>query len=196
MKWQADWAQLRQKTCLSGHYDFGFWPLLEQGLKTKVEPVFITMLRDPLERALSLYHWYGHEEQRYQAEVSKMTFEQFARDTRPDWTFLDNDAVRRIAGVRRGAKGGCIDAVDLERAISNLSYFPMVGLTERFDESVGRWAKLLGWESAEYDTERVQGDRLRAHQLDKGTIEAVYHRQRYDNILYHYVKARYWEGQV
>lgn len=192
MRWREEWTELRDKTCLSGHYDFGFWPLLQAHTRTRIEPTFITMLRDPVDRILSLYHWFGHEQQRYQKDVAAMGFGEFAMCERPDWPFLDNDMVRRIAGIRRGVRHYQVDETDLGKAIDNLRRFPCVGLTERFDESIARWAALLGWQSEDYEYKRAQPDRLRAVDLEPSLIDEVRNRQRYDQALYTYVLERDW----
>lgn len=198
--WQAEWGEaetLRRMACISGHYYFGFWRALNAELSDEMcieRPVFLTFVREPVDRLLSLYHYWRENENRYQAQLLAMSFEEFAlSDGSPSgeaWEFLDNDMVRRIAGVE--GVGHTVVEADYRRALEHLRCFPGVGVTERFDETVARWAERFSWSSTAYEHRLTQPERLRREELPAALIAEIESRQRYDSALYEYVLARDW----
>lgn len=192
-EWRRRWGELSQYECLSGRFDFSFWPAIQAELAPDEHPLFLTFLRDPVERVLSLYHWYGHEpNQRFLEQVQSMTVEQFAFTTGDDWLFLDNDATRRIAGVDWAHPNRPVNEEDLQRAKENLRWFAPIGLTERYDESIRRLAGLLEWGSTHYWLTRSQPERVQRKDLEPGLADRIRDRQHFDQALYEYALARDW----
>lgn len=99
---------------------------------------YVTMLRHPVERIMSLYHFEKLVEAKFgEHQGIKMpvetTLELFVES--PPFKDVDNGQTRRIAGLWPEV-GGCTRAM-LERAKHNLrKHFAVVGLTERFDETL------------------------------------------------------------
>lgn len=198
-KWLPEWGTPEEvigADCVAGHYHFGWFNLLAQHLpeerrRAASYPTVLTMVRDPIERLLSLYHYWRENAQVYQAELRTMTFEAFALSwpERREWHVLDNDMTRRLS---EGRQDVAITGRDLDAAKRNLGHVPLVGLTERFDESVERWAEMFGWGSTEYERRLAQPDRLRKADLGANLIAELERRQRFDYALYHYVQERDW----
>ena len=124
-----------------GHCNFGIHEQLARPAS------YVTMLRHPVERVMSLYHFeklvkakYGdHEGIKIPAET---TLESFVES--PPFKEVDNGQTRRIAGVWPDV-GGCTRAM-LERAKDNLrKHFVVVGLTERFDETLLLLKQAFSW---------------------------------------------------
>jgi hypothetical protein len=143
----------RTARVVTGHLLYGVHQYIPQ------ECEYITLLREPVARALSNYyrirenphHWF-HEQVR-----SGMGLEDFVRDPAGP---ADNLQTRLISGRRwgdmisRGSDGHLkptrLGSETLEEAKQNLERFLVVGLTERFDESVILVRRALGWKLPMY----------------------------------------------
>jgi len=118
---------------VGGHIQAGAIPRLP-GL-----PRCFALVRDPVKRLVSLYrHARRKEKHSLWLDLQGMSLEAFAASavTRQ----LDNDQTRRLAGVSEpGIEGefSDTDAALLGRARANVArWFDLVGITERFDESL------------------------------------------------------------
>ena len=101
----------------------------------------MTLLRDPVDRVVSLYYHLAPE----------MSIEQFLTDYvkkgfRRSQTELisDNDQVRRVSGLEPSL-GACTRGT-LETAMSNLErFFSVVGVSECFDETLVLLKRAFSW---------------------------------------------------
>jgi hypothetical protein len=153
-----------------GHFWFG----LHQHVRRPW--TYVTLLRDPVERVVSLYHYLRLDE--------RMTLDEFAAS--PPFREADNDQVRRIAGADPEI-GGCTRAM-LEAAKQNLRrHFAVVGVTERFDETLVLLNRRLGWtkEVASYPR-NVNPARRPADSLPPATIDALRARNALDAELHRF----------
>lgn len=109
-----------------GHFAFGIHS------HVSLPSVYITALRNPVSRILSLY-----DELTAQKRI-QMSFEAFVHT--PPFPGLENDQTRRIAG-------GPLDGETmLEQAKRNLiSNFAIVGITERMDETLCLMHRIFDW---------------------------------------------------
>ena len=118
----------RDLRAVIGHFWFGLHEHVARPCR------YVTLLRDPVQRVVSLYYYAKLEE--------TMSLEEFAR--KPPFREVDNDQTRRIAGVNPPV-GECTQAT-LDRARENLrSHFDVVGTTERMDETLAQLKVRLGW---------------------------------------------------
>jgi hypothetical protein len=143
--------------------------------------VYSTMLRDPVERILSLYH---HARWKKQVESS---LEDFVAT--PPFREVDNDQTRRICGVEPDI-GQCTPAM-LEKAKHHLRRdFAVVGLTERFEETVLLLSKALGW-TGELARPRgnVSRNRVQREELTASVRDRILERNALDVELYGYAAA-------
>lgn len=138
------------------------------------------MMRDPIDRALSDYYYafnYKHHRLRDEISSGRLSVEEFL--TNSLYCNGDEQAVM-LAGILRSPKD------DIQMAIQNIYYsFAIVGVSERFDESVLLMAKALGWKpplfvmknvtSLDRETDARRADaRVQAHSCYGKSFEADY----------------------
>jgi Galactose-3-O-sulfotransferase len=108
----------------------------------------VTLLREPLERVIS--HYYDWADAANKA--TRMLEDELLSPHVP--LVIDNYVTRILSGVsalgpsQPGATTEghpCVDATDFERAANNLDSYMVVGLTDRFDETLLLLGADLGW---------------------------------------------------
>jgi hypothetical protein len=121
-----------------GHYFFGLHRYVDRPFK------YITFLRDPLDRVISLYN---HDKKApgsvHHVEANSLDLYSFCEQgVYKDE--LNNGQVRRLSGVNPEFSE-CEDWM-LEKAIENIDkHFAAVGLVERYDESLWMLHDVLSW---------------------------------------------------
>jgi hypothetical protein len=145
---------------------------------------YVTLLRDPVERIISLYHYLQLQE--------RMSLEEFAAS--PPFKEADNDQVRRIAGEDPPI-GGCT-AETLRTAKENLRrHFAVVGVTERFDETLVLLNRRLGWTREVVSYPRnVNPDRRPTESIPRSTLELIRERNALDAELHRF--AQQWMDEA
>lgn len=153
-----------------GHFWFG----LHEHIKRPCR--YITLLRDPVERVVSLYYFAKLQE--------TMSLEEFARN--PPFREVDNDQTRRIAGVNPPV-GECTRAT-LDLARENLwRHFDVVGTTERMEETLAQLNVKLGWNREVVSFPRnVNTARPKSSLLTPEAVEAIRARNELDDELWRY----------
>lgn len=182
-----------------GHVNYGVHEFI------KKPSVYITMLRNPVERVISHYYFHKRDVGHYLHKESlseNWTLEDFVCKT----TENDNGQTRALAGVldvysflRAGQSaisfGGCGREI-LEIAKSNLRDFAVVGLTERFDESLILLKRTLGWQNAPvYVKENVTADRPRKEVVPQDVLDLIKKHNELDIELYRYA-TELFENQI
>ena len=164
-----------------GHFALGIHRKLSQPFK------YITMLREPVERVISLYQFEKLVEAKYGQHQgirmpADMTLERFAES--PLFCEVDNGQTRRISGLS-AELGGCTKGM-LERAKQNLSkYFAVVGTTERFDETLLLLKRTFSWgKDLFYYPKNSNPNRITIECPPKKAIDAILARNELDSELY------------
>jgi hypothetical protein len=119
----------RDLRAVIGHFCFGLHEHVAR------PSAYVTLLREPLERVVSLYYY-------ARLNVS-LSLDEFIRA--PPFKEVDNDQTRRLAGADP-AIGGCTRET-LHAAQDNLRrHFAVVGLVERFEETLALLRLKFGWD--------------------------------------------------
>lgn len=141
---------------------------------------YITLLRHPVERVLSLYHFLKLEE--------TMSVADFAAS--PPFREADNDQTRRIAGIDPEI-GGCTPAM-LDIAKEHLQRdFAVAGVVERFDDMLALLRKRLGWNRGTLSYPRnVNDSRPAAESLPPVVADAILAHNQLDLALWQFVSQR------
>lgn len=165
-----------------GHFYFGVHTFVPSS------STYLTMLRDPVDRVVSHYHFVRHQPSHYLYEAaSRMSlaeYVQFCNRQEPN-----NDQVRLLAGnVNRPNFGTCTDDM-LAAAKKNLaSRFSVVGLTEEFDASVLLMKRTFGWRNPFYGSENIGAVRSRKKNIPPETLRLIKAYNTLDFELYRYAR--------
>jgi Galactose-3-O-sulfotransferase len=131
---------------VAGHFSFGLHMLIDR------RTTYVTMLRHPVERIVSLYfhlkRWPSHGDNKPWLErvglrpLHETSLDEFIQNY--PLCELDNDQTRRVAG-EDPEFGHCTLSL-LQKAKSNIErHFCLVGVAERFQETLRVAADVLGW---------------------------------------------------
>ena len=170
---------------IMGHFNYGLHQYVNRATS------YITVMRDPVERVLSLYY-HVHNYPDYDAfhkwvTSRNVTLEEFVFQLA--LREVDNDQVRRISRLEPNFGQCSPEMVGLAK--ENLERdFAAVGTTERFDETLIVMCKTLGWTPNFYVPKQVNSARPRADDLPVATIDAIRELNRFDVELYDYVSAQ------
>ncbi len=167
---------------ICGHFDMSLGTLLPADTR------FFTLLRDPVERAISHYYHYRRQ---FTDPIHPLAMQ----STLAEWVStcglveMDNGQTRRLAGAIN-VPCGQVTSQTLALAKSNLiSRFSVIGLTERFEESLILLRRAFNWPLYGF-TARNFGDRRAPRtELDEGALRTISDANRFDLDLYHFASA-------
>jgi hypothetical protein len=175
----------KQLRVISGHVRYGLHLHMPQ------RAVYITLLRDPVERVISHYYYVlRHPEHWLHDEImsNQMSLKDYV--TSGICIELENDQVRLLSGV---SEWPATEAM-LEQARQNMQKaFAFVGLSERFDESVILLQQMFGWNTPYYVRANVGANRPRRATIPADTIAAIEAQNRLDAALYAYAREQFEE---
>jgi len=168
--------------CLQGHFVYGVHKHFDK------KPVYVAMVRDPVERAISLYHFILLNPQHHMHRELKeggLTLENYHewRSTRMAAAY--NAQTRYLAGV--------VDREPTERDLAEAKrnverYFALVGLTEQFDETVFLMNSAFGWNTRVYGRLNITAKRPKRNELSEETLKNIQNANWMDMELYSFVK--------
>lgn len=181
-------AQVR---LLMGHMPFGLHAYLPHAAP------YVTLLRDPVERIISHYYFIRRTPHHYLYEAvagQGLSLHEYVTSGLSDE--LDNGQVRLLAGPTPAgaAQGGA--SARLARAEKNLAvHFAVVGLSERFDESLLLMRRALAWRHWPlYFRRNVAASKPSPLQVPAETLAAIRDRNALDLALYRRACDRFEEA--
>jgi hypothetical protein len=179
---EIDEAVSEETQIIQGHMVFGWHTVLPR------PATYFTFLREPVERVISQYHhikrgpaWTLHELVR----TENVSLHEYATSER----FLgqDNLQTRLLAG-RKLLTEPCTSEM-LERAKCHLrEHFTVVGLTERFDESLILLKRQFGWRLVLYRKRNVRRVSQADEVVDQATRQSIAGANAFDLELYEYAR--------
>jgi len=179
-RWSA--RRLARIRVFKGHMPFGLHERLPQ------PATYITVLRDPVDRAVSEYYYALSRPVHPQHRMMKsMTIDQYVSTTPHT-----NVQTKLTAGEYSGydfLAGECTEKT-LETACRNLKdHFSIVGLTERFDETLALTKLTLGWKVRHYADFNVTRGRPAKDRISPQVREIIAQRYHFDMKLYDHATA-------
>ncbi len=180
-----------------GHLGFKLADLMPE------EMIYLTLLRDPIEHVLSIYHAVRREPAHILYDkVNRLglSLDAFLRDEDAvthvrnqqvftlAWWHLIQDRLPETVALRREADRSFRSAPDdvlAELVLERLERFAFVGLTERMVDATRLLTYTLGWEPFD-DVPRLNAapERIRKDELAPATLEAIQDLTRQDARLY------------
>jgi hypothetical protein len=171
---------------LRGHIPFG----LHQHCPRPA--TYFTLLRHPIDRMISYYGFVQREPPHYLHDYANqpgMTLKRYVEDRVS--LQMDNMQTRLLSGVWTDPGYGECDQATLDLAKRNLDrHFDVVGITERFDESLLLLKRALGWRNIHYVRHNVSSGRPRSDSLDAETLSVLHKCNQLDLELYRHAQAR------
>lgn len=179
MRWSP--ARLAGMDVFKGHMPFGLHSRLPQAAN------YLTMLREPVERVISDY---------YYARRSKLhTNHRDAQRLSLQEYFLQKHYHNLQSRVLAGSNPhelfpSVCNADTLAAAKENLArQFIVVGLTERFDETLALLKVVLGWKVKRLRNFRVARNRVPKELVAPATLALIREREQFDLALYGYAAS-------
>ena len=170
-----------------GHFSFGIHTYIKRPW------TYVTLLRNPVDRVVSLYHHIQRYKHNSLHEIvsSGISIDDFVLHL--SWREVDNDQTRRISGLE--PEFGACSISTLDKAKDNLCRsFSVVGVTECFDEMMILIKRTLGWaQDPFYVPALVNKDRPASASLPQKSIEAILDRNELDTKLYEFAKELLYE---
>ena len=179
--WKLPQARLSKMRMFKGHMLFGLHEVLPQ------PATYITVLRDPVERTLSAFYYmrsYKLHPFYWKLRRKNWTLEEYV-----ERTTRDNVQCKILAGAEY--HGPCTPEI-LEKAKQHMDrHFSVVGLSERFEESLALMKLRFGWQLKSYSTFNVTRSRPKKGDLAQSTLDLILERNSFDVELYRLAVQRF-----
>jgi len=176
--------RLRKIRVFKGHMSFGLHEILPQ------PATYITVLRDPIERTLSAFYFmrsYKLHPLYWKSKREKWTLEDFVRRLP-----RENAQCKIVAGAVY--EEPCTAKI-FERAKINLDqHFSVVGLSERFEETLALMKLRFGWKFKSYTSFNVTRSRPKKHDLPQPTLDLINEKNSFDVMFYNYAARLFQEA--
>ncbi|HEX5176666.1 MAG TPA: hypothetical protein VFV83_06540, partial [Chthoniobacteraceae bacterium] len=164
-----------------GHMLFGLHAILPQ------PATYITVLREPVDRVLSSFYFMRNY--KLHPLYWKFRFEHWSLEDFVRRSPRDNVQCKILAGVEYARP--CTAEI-YERAKENLlRCFSVVGLSERFEESLALMKLRFGWKLPRYASFNVSRTRPRKADVPRSTLDLIEEKNSFDISLYQYAATMF-----
>lgn len=172
---------------LKGHMPFGLHQYIP-GPST-----YFTLLREPVERVISFYYFVRHNPTHYLYDhviARGRTLQEYIESQIALST--DNFQLRLLSGVSYHRPYGQCDEELFAQARRNLQeHFTVVGLAERFDETLILLKRTFGWRNIYYIRHNVTRNRPEKEKIPADTLTLIRQANTWDTALYHQAQEQF-----
>ncbi|MFT5260296.1 MAG: hypothetical protein ACI810_002047 [Gammaproteobacteria bacterium] len=179
---QLDEQHKQKIKLLIGHMGFGVHAYLPGPCK------YISMLRDPIERVVSEYRYIQvNQKHVHHEKVKNLSLMEFLSSGLT--TQVSNGQTRLLSGMHDNNPVGIqcarpVTQLDFDEAVKNIeAWFPVLGLVDKYEETLLLWKKAFGWRWPWYAPENVNPSN-KGRTLSEGELAAVTTINEYDIKLY------------
>lgn len=168
---------------IRGHLLYGFHHLMP------VEPVYLTLLRNPITRTISGYEFIKKKtDHPFHKEIIDKNYSLYEFLSKKMVPNFDNMHVRFLCGDN-SMPFGAVNESHLSQAKKNLmEKHVLFGITEKFDESIMYFKRELGWTMPYYIKMNVATHVSSENELDDATRKEVLKCNDYDIQLYEFAR--------
>ncbi|MDJ0569299.1 MAG: sulfotransferase family 2 domain-containing protein [Pleurocapsa sp. MO_192.B19] len=179
-------SQRKKIKIINTHLGFGLHHFLQQPY------TYITFLREPVSRAISMYYYYQKTKNPRFLNLSLKEFIQ-------TYGGVQNGMTKNLAGIvlqsqlsnNNKSQELCCTRKSLEIAQRNIQeHFKFIGISERFDESLLLLRKFLGWKIPLFDKSNIS---KKPKDIAQDTLKLIENLNELDLELYEYAKAIFEE---
>jgi Galactose-3-O-sulfotransferase len=181
--WRLPKRRLQSFRVFKGHMPFGLHEILPQ------PATYVTVMRGAVERVISAYYFMSNyilHPNYWKFRRERWTLEDFVRRSP-----RENVQTKMIAGADYDAP--CTEEI-LLKAKENLQHFSVLGLTERFEESLALMKLRFGWKLESYSSFNVTRTRPKKRDLPQSTLDLIAERNRFDMELYECARKLFEEA--
>lgn len=180
--------EINKYDCVQGHMGFGFHKYFEDDIK------YITLMRDPLKRVISLYFYILRTPQHYLFNLltgAKMGLKEFVESGATHELY---DGQTRLLASESGLgitfdDKRKLDRSDLERAKKHLrDHFALVSTLDQFDEFLIAAQRILGWKDISYEKKNISHKKTETTDIDDHTLRTIGMNNEIDLELYNYAQ--------
>lgn len=172
---------------VGGHMGFGIHRFLPGA------SAYVTLLRDPVDRVVSHYHYVKsrpHDAGSARAMEGVSSLDDYVRSS--VFARIINNGQTRLLGSDVQSADEAADEAALERAKQVIDRSDVVvGLQDRFEESLLLMLQAFGWGYPAYRNENVGVGRPRVEELSGSTVELILERNSLDVELYQHAQHRF-----
>ncbi len=171
---------------LTGHIPYGVHTLLGRPAR------YFTILREPVERTLSYFYYVrSHPDNPQYAQTRHMSLEEYIESG----LLLDNGQVRWLANIQLDTGFQKTTPAMLETAKQNLKTLVVIGLLERYDESLLVMKRVLEWRWLWYRKHNVNRRKHIYRQVPERARKRILEIHALDVELYRYAQMLF-ERQI
>jgi len=183
---------------IMGHFSYG----VHKYLPSKARYIYITVLREPINRLISFYwHIYNVKENEYHYFARNMSFKEFIKNINDLETchkvhcYFNNGQARQICCTNNIEDNNFIKNPELlsdifiKRLLNN---FSLAGLTENFDATLLIIANIFNWKEIPcYNI--IKGKKPANWTISDEEIELIKEYNKYDIQLYEFAQKNFYE---
>jgi len=185
--------EINRYYCVQGHMGFGFHNYFDDDIK------YITLMRDPIKRVISLYFYILRTPQHYLHNLltgARMGLKEFVESGATHELY---DGQTRLLASESGLGITFDDKKKLDRGDAELAkqhlrdHFALVGTLDQFDEFLIAAQRRLGWKEVSYEKKNISHKKTQITDIDDHTFRTISMNNEIDFELYSYAQELFQE---